>query len=122
MYAMICTRPDLAYATSLISKFISKPRKENWNVVKWVLRYVRRTCSFGLKYRKKEDCEEQLVGYCDSDFCGDLDKKRSLTRYCFTLFGNVISWKASLQSVVALSTTEAEFMALTEATKEALWL
>ena len=58
--------------------------------------------------------------YCDSDFCGDLDKRRSLLGYCFTLFGNIVSWKSSLQSIVALSTIEAEFMALTEATKEAL--
>ena len=104
MFAMICTRPDLAYARSLISRFMSKPRKKHWNVVKWVFRYVRRTCSFGLKYKKAED---KLVGYSDSDFCGDLDKRRSLTGYCFTLFGNVISWKASLQSVVTLLTTEA---------------
>ena len=83
---------------------------------------MRRTSSFGLLYRKSEDCVDKLMGYCDSDYCGDLDKRRSLTGYYFTLFGNVISWKASLQSVVALSTTEAEFMALTEATKEALWL
>ena len=122
MYAMICTRPDLAYATSLISRFMSKLGKEHWNAVKWVFRYVRRTFSFGLLYKRAEDCEDKLVGYCDSDFCGDLDKRRSLTGYCFTLFGNVINWKASLLSIVALSTTETEFMALTEATKETLWL
>ena len=75
-----------------------------------------------LLYKKSEDSTERLIGYCDSDYCGDLDKRRSLTGYSFILFGNVISWKASLQSMVALSTTEAEFMALTEATKEALWL
>ena len=75
-----------------------------------------------LLYKKSEDSTERLIGYCDSDYCGDLDKRRSLTGYSFILFGNVISWKASLQSMVALSTTEVEFMALTEATKEALWL
>ena len=63
-----------------------------------------------------------MVGFCDSDYSGDIDKRRSLTRYCFTLFGNVLSWNATLQSVVVLSTTEAKFMALTEATKEAVWL
>ena len=62
------------------------------------------------------------MGYYDFDLCGDLGKRISLIDYCFTLFGNVISWKALLQSVVALSTTKAEFMALTKATKEALWL
>ena len=122
MYSMICRRPDLAYAKSLISRCMSNPEKQHWDAVKWVFRYIKRTYSCGLLYRRSENDVDKLMGYCDADFCGDLDKKRSLTSYCFTLFGNVISWKASLQSVVALSTTEAEFMALTEATKEALWL
>ena len=87
-----------------------------------MLRYVNGTVNYGLHYKKSELKNDYLVGYCDSDYCGDLDRRRSLTGYCFTLFGNVVSWKASLQSVVALSTAEAEFMALTEATKEALWL
>ena len=118
MYFMVCTRPDLAYAASLISKFMSDPGKEHWRAVKWVLIYIRRTSGFGLVYRKNEECAEKLIGYCDADFYGDLDKRRSLTGYCFMLFGNVISWKATLQSVVAISTIEPEFMAITEATKE----
>lgn len=96
MYSMICTRPDLAYATSLISRFMSNPGKEHWSVVKRVFKYVRRTSSFGLLYKKIEGCVDKLMGYCDSDYCGDLDKRRSLAGYHFTLFGNVISWKASL--------------------------
>ena len=64
----------------------------------------------------------QVVGYSDSDFAGDLDERRSLTGYVFQLCGSCVSWKATLQSVVALSTTEAEFMSLTEAVKEAIWL
>ena len=122
MYSMICTRPDLTFASSLISRFMANPGKDHWCVVKWVLRYIRGIVDYGLLYEKREQYGDQLVGYCDSDFYGDLDRRRSSTGYCFTLFRNVVSWKSSLQSVVALSTTEAEFMALTEATKEALWL
>lgn len=64
----------------------------------------------------------KVLGYVDSDFAGDLDKMRLVTGFVFTLFGGAVSWKASLQSVVALLTTEAEYIALTEAVKEAKWL
>ena len=64
----------------------------------------------------------KVLGYVDSDFAGDLDKRRLVTGLVFTLFGGAVSWKASLQSVVALLTTEAEYIALTEAVKEAKWL
>src|SRR3954465_3633416 len=66
--------------------------------------------------------EDSIIGFVDSDYAGGLDKRRSLTGYLFTLSGSVISWKATLQNTVALSTTEAEYMALTEAVKEAIWL
>ena len=117
MYAIVCSRPDLAYASSLVSRFMSNPGKGHWNAVKWVLRYIKGIVSYGLLYKSRSQIDDPLIGFCDSNFCAYLDKRRSLTGY-----GNVISWKSSLQYVVALSTTEAEFMALTEAIKEALWL
>lgn len=64
----------------------------------------------------------EVVGYCDSDYAADLDKRRSLSGYVFTVGGNVVSWKSRLQHVVALSTIEAEYIFLTEAVKEALWI
>ena len=66
------------------------------------------------------DCN--VVGYADSDYAGDLDERRSLSGYIFTIGGRAISWRASLQSIVALSTTEAEYIAIIEAMKEAIWL
>ncbi|KAG8496506.1 hypothetical protein CXB51_009106 [Gossypium anomalum] len=66
--------------------------------------------------------EDGVIGYVDADFAGDLDRRRSLTGYVFTIGGCAISWKATLQTTVALSTTEAEYMAITEACKEAIWL
>ncbi|KAH9797006.1 hypothetical protein KPL71_005721 [Citrus sinensis] len=68
------------------------------------------------------DCSQQCVGYCDFDFAGDLDKRRSTTGYVFTLARGPVSWRSILQSTIALSTTEAEYMAATEAVKEAIWL
>ncbi|KAG8480197.1 hypothetical protein CXB51_024909 [Gossypium anomalum] len=66
--------------------------------------------------------EDGVIGYVDVDFAGDLDRRRYLTGYVFTIGGCAISWKATLQTTVALSTTEAEYMAITEACKEAIWL
>lgn len=76
----------------------------------------------GLNYSRDDIDPGGVVGYVDSDFAGDRDKRRSLSGYVFTLYGNVVSWKASLQHVVALSTTEVEYIGITEAVKEALWL
>ncbi|KAK9205945.1 hypothetical protein WN943_016216 [Citrus x changshan-huyou] len=88
--------------------------------VKWILRYLYGTIDVGLLFKK--GCGQQCMGYCDSDFAGDLDKRRSTTGYVFTLGGGSISWRSILQSTIALSTTEAEYMAATEAVKEAIWL
>ena len=63
-----------------------------------------------------------VAGFSDSDYAGDVDGRRSMTGYVFTLGGSVVSWKATLQPMVTLSTTEAEYMALTEAANEGIWL
>ena len=120
MYAMISTRPDLAYGVNLVSRFISKPSKDHWKVVKWLMRYIRGSMSVGLVYEPKKEGESCISGYCDSDYAADLDKRRSITGYAFTFGGNLVSWKSNLQYIVALSTTEAEYVALTEVIKEAM--
>ncbi|KAH9754792.1 Integrase catalytic domain-containing protein [Citrus sinensis] len=120
MYAMVCTRPNISQAVSMVSRYMYNPGKNHWLVVKWILRYLYGTIDVGLLFKK--DCGQQCVGYCDSDFAGDLDKRRSTTGYVFTLGGGTISWRSILQSTIALSTTEAEYMAATEAVKEAIWL
>ena len=119
MYAMVCTRPDISHAVSVVSRYMACPGKSHWNAVKWILRYLRGTSDTYLEFGKSSS---SLVGYVDSDYAGDLDKRRSLTGYVFTLGGSAISWKASLQPVVALSTTEAEYIAVTEVIKEGIWL
>lgn len=120
MYAMVGTRPDMAYAIGLISRFMSKPGNMHWEAVKWLLRYVKGSSELNLVFTRSKDF--RIQGYCDSDFAGDLDKKRSISGYVFTVGGNTISWKSGLQPVVALSTTEAEYIALSEAVKEAIWI
>ncbi|KAE8689071.1 hypothetical protein F3Y22_tig00110944pilonHSYRG00042 [Hibiscus syriacus] len=121
MYAMVCTRPDLAHAVSQVCKYMSKPGKQHWEAVKWIFRYLKGTVGHGIVFGSQRD-NPLVVGYVDSDYAGDLDNRRSTTGYVFTLGGGPICWKSTVQSVVALSTTEAEYMAAAEATKEALWL
>ena len=120
MYAMVCTRPDLAHAVSVVSRFMGQPGKEHWQAVKRIFRYLRGTSDVGLIYGG--DAHVSVTGYSDSDYAGDVDSRRSMTGYVFTLGGSVVSWKATLQATVTLSTTEAEYMALTEAAKEGVWL
>jgi len=71
---------------------------------------------------KKMATTDNVVRYVDSDYAGDLDRRRSLSGYIFTLCNSVISWKATLQSIVALSTTEAEYISAIEGVKKAIWL
>ena len=119
MYAMICTRPDITQAVGVVSRFIGDLGKEYWNVVKRILRYIRGTSIIGLCFGGSEFI---VRGYVDSDFAGDLDKRKSTTGYVFTFAGGVVSWLSKLQTVVALSTTKAEYMATTQACKEAIWI
>lgn len=113
MYSMVGTRLDLAYPVGLISRFMTKPLKEHWQAVKWVLRYIKGTVDTRLCYKGKG--EFRIKGYCDSDYSADLDHRRSISGMVFTAGGNPVSWRSSLQPVVALSTTEAEYIALSEA-------
>ena len=119
MYAMVCTRPDIAHAVGVVSRFMSNPGKMHWEAVKWILRYLRGTTKAALHFGGSEI---KLHGYVDSDLAGDLDRSRSTTGYVFTLGSAAVSWKSQLQDVVALSTTEAEYVAATEASKEMIWL
>ena len=122
MYAMVATIPDIAYGVGLASRFMSCPSKVHWQVVKWLLRYLNGSSNLGLVYGNNEADGNYIKGYCDADYATDLDKRRSITGYSFIVGGNLINWKSKFQHIVVLSTTEAEYMALTKAVKEAIWL
>ncbi|XP_047320703.1 secreted RxLR effector protein 161-like [Impatiens glandulifera] len=94
MYAMVCTKPDLAHAVSVASRFMGDPGKEHWQTVKRIFRYLRGTSDIGLSYGGDSQC--LVSGYSDSDYAGDVDNRRSMTGYVFTLGGSVVSWKAIL--------------------------
>ena len=131
MYAMVCCRPDIAHAVSQVSRFMAQPGREHWRALKGIFRYLVGTVGVGICYGQQKGAEGsdlskeargQLYGYVDADFGGDVDTRRSITGFVFSLFGGPVSWRSCLQPITALSTTEAEYIGITEAAKEALWL
>ncbi|CAJ2640159.1 unnamed protein product [Trifolium pratense] len=122
MYGMVCSRPDLSYAISVVSRFMANPGQVHWQALKWVLRYLNGSLKGGLKYTRTDPGRDALEGYVDADYAGNIDTRKSLSGFVFTLFGTAVTWKANQQSVVALSTTQAEYIALVEGVKEAIWL
>ena len=120
IYLMTGTRPDLSWIVSKLSQFLDKPTAAHTTAVKRVLRYIQATKSYSLTFTPSNGT---LLGYSDSDWGGDIDKRHSTTGYVFTIGESApISWKSHKQPVVALSSSEAEYMAMVEATKEALYL
>jgi hypothetical protein len=118
MYLMVGTRPDISFAVSKLSQFLSRPTASHRTAALRVLRYVKGTREMELCYHG----EEELHGFCDADYAMDVDTRRSTTGYLFKLNGGAISWQSKRQASTALSTAEAEYMALCAATKEAIWL
>ncbi|KAJ9542665.1 hypothetical protein OSB04_029171 [Centaurea solstitialis] len=121
MYAMLCTRPDVAYSVSVTSRYQQNPGEPYWVAVKNILKYLRRTKDMFLVFGGSED-EISVKGYSDASFQTDRDDFRSQSGYVFTLNGGAISWKSSKQDTIADSTTEAEYIAASDAAKEAVWL
>jgi hypothetical protein len=120
MYLMVCTRPDLAASIQVFAKYMQNPGEEHWQGVKRVFRYLKTTQDKCLRYEIQGGVK--LIGYCDSDYAGDLDTMRSTSGYVFLLGGGAVSWSSKRQGMVTLSSTEAEYVAATHASKEALWL
>ena len=123
MYVMVCTRPDLSAAISILSRYTNKNNIELWKCLKRVLRYLKGSINIKLTYIRK-NYNHILSGYVDSDWGGnDNNDRKSTTGYVFILFeGCTICWNTKRQLSVAASSTEAEYMALFEGVKEALWL
>ncbi|KAF5954555.1 hypothetical protein HYC85_007411 [Camellia sinensis] len=119
MYLMNCTRPDIAYAVSKLSRYTSNPGVEHWKAIIRVLRYLRFTRNIGLNYTRYPAV---LEGYCDANWISDTRDSKSTSGYVFTLGGADVSWKSSKQTCIARSTMESEFIALDKAGEEAEWL
>jgi hypothetical protein len=94
MYAMVCTRSNIAHAVGVLSRYMSKRRKEHWTTIKRVFRYLCGITSYGLCYQRRLGLDRVLDinGFVDADWAGDLDRRRSTSGYVFNLFGGAISW------------------------------
>lgn len=122
LYLSGWTRPDIAFSVSSVSRFCSKPTKEHWTAVKRILRYLNGTLNYGLMYEKNEDKNDGLIGYSDADWAGDTGDRKSTSGYLFMMTGAAVSWKSRKQTCVALSTAEAEYVAMAAAVQEAAWM
>lgn len=127
IYLMICTRIDLAFPLSRLSKYVSKPGIKHAAALKRLLRYLAGTQDLGITFKRASGSpsphsKPTLYGYSDSDFAADLDNRRSTSGFVFFLNGGPIAWQSKQQSLVTGSTHDAEYVGLAIASKEAAWL
>ena len=119
IYAAIATRPDIAQAVGTLAKFNSSPNEAHLTAVKRVFRYLKGTVKLHLQY---EASDKDMEGYSDADWAADSEDRRSTSGNVFLLSSGAISWASQKQPTVALSTAEAEYIALCLATQESVWL
>lgn len=118
MYLATTTRPDIMWSVSYLSRFVSKATAEHWIAAKGLLRYLKGTKNLGIKF--SGGCS--ITGYVDADWAGDTEQRKSTGGYVFKIGTGLFSWQSKLQSVVAASSTEAEYIAVAQAVREALWI
>lgn len=119
LFLAMVTRPDITFAVNILSRFQEKPLPAHWKAVRRVFRYLKGTTDLKLIFGQRE---EKMKGFCDADWAADTDERKSTTGYVFTMNGGAISWRTKKQPTVALSTTEAEYMAMVAAIQEGLWI
>ncbi|KAL0117638.1 hypothetical protein PUN28_008790 [Cardiocondyla obscurior] len=119
IYLANATRPDISFAAATLSRFCTDPGRDHWLIAKRVLRYLKATSHYGISYTKDE---EHLKAYFDSDWAGDIDDRKSCSGNVLMLAMGPISWKSRKQASVALSTMEAEYAALSEVSREVVYL
>ena len=102
MYAMVCIRLDIAHATRVLSRFVSKPGKEHWTKMKWIFKYLHDISDYGLCFlgRPRLDKVLDIHGFVDVDWAEDIDQRRSTSGYVFNLFGGEVSWMSKRQFVM----------------------
>ncbi|UYV68045.1 hypothetical protein LAZ67_5002898 [Cordylochernes scorpioides] len=118
MFASCVSRPDITYAVSQVSKFLEYPGPAHCTTVKNIFHYLKGTPHMGILFTG----QDQLVGYSDSDFARDVDSRKSTTGYAFMMNGGTVSWASQRQPIIALSTTESEYIAACSAAKELIWI
>jgi hypothetical protein len=120
LFAAQVSRPDISFAVNTLSQFNHNPGKAHWIAVKRVFRYLKGSTDVKLEFDKNKD--NKIIGFCDADWASNVDDRRSVTGYLFVHCGGPISWTSKRQPTVALSTMEAEYMAMSFAVQEAMWI
>lgn len=122
MYIMLGSRPDLSFSISYFSQFQGCFNIEHWNYLKCVLRYLKLTENYGLKFIKSDNSNVQIHAYVDADFANDSIDRKSISGFVLKMNDNVIYWKTKKQNIVALSSAESEYIALSSCISESLFL
>ncbi len=120
MYLSVCSRPDITTAVNKLAKYVSNPGLKHWQGILQVLRYLRGTTNYGLKYTNEG--KPELTSFVDSSWANEDTKRHSTTGYLFKLGTSTVSWASYGQKSIARSSTEAEYMALSDASREAIWM
>ena len=120
LYIMLGTRPDICYAVTKLAQFSANPTQEHLDRAKYIFKYLLGTKNYALVYDGKQG--DGLIGYTDSDYAEDPNHRRSITGNVVMLAGCAVSWQSCTQKTVAQSSTEAEYMALAELTKQVMWI
>jgi len=122
MYLAVATRPDISYTVGVLARFNKNPGSLHWKAVKHLFRYLKGTLDYKLTYTGSAPSSDLFTTYTDADHAGNPDNGRSTSGYVVKMGNGAISWSSRLQGIVALSTTEAEYVAATSAGQEILWL
>lgn len=120
MYLAVTTRPDIAHTVSVLSQFNVAHNAEHWNGVKRLIRYIKSTMNLGISFDKTDNFS--LEGFSDASWGDDPEDRKSYTGFVFKLAKGPISWESRKQKTVALSSSEAEYIAASDACKEAVYL
>ena len=120
MWGQLATRPDLSFAVSLLSRFQADPGIEHWNALMHVIGYIKNTLDYGLIYSRDYDITP--LAYVDADYGGCRDMRRSTSGYVFTMAGGPVTWSSKRQATVALSTVEAEYVAMSRCAQQMVWM
>ena len=117
---MLGTRPDITYAVTKLAQFAANPLKDHMSKAQYICCYLNSTPNYSLVYDGSGD--EGVIAFTDSDWAADPIKRRSITGYFFKLAGGIFSWQSRAQKTIALSSTEAEYMALSDCSRKAMWI
>ena len=122
MWGQLATRPDLSFAVSLLARYQTNPGINHWNALMNVIGYIKNTFDYGLTYSRDSESDLSPIAYVDADYGGCKDTRRSTSGYVFTMAGGAVAWASKRQATVALSTVEAEYVAMTRCAQQMVWM